>query len=380
VSAQQAPTYRTTGDVIEVDVQVVSNNGQPVLGLGAEKFEVQLSGRRREVVSAQLIHHDSARSAGRATATTTTAAAGPDSAAASRPRIFILAVDSLSFDVATTVGMMEAAKQFVERLQPVDYVGLFAYPTGPEISPTTDRAVVLAGLQKVLGSRPPSPLNRFGLLPSEIVDGGGSALIRLCRGNANNIDPNCAPEVESEIRVQAQFFEEMAKQSLNRLRDTIARLARIDRRKTLVLLSAGMPVADRPGQPPDVGDLGSLVGQEAARANTAVYTLFVDWRFLQQYSAASTRATWSPLRDTAINMRWLGQFSETAGGKLFTVSTGSGTFAFDRILTETSAYYLLGVAPEDADRDGKPRQLSVKVKQNGATVRARSWAVVPKKG
>lgn len=61
------------------------------------------------------------------------------------------------------------------------------------------------------------------------------------------------------------------------------------------------------------------------------------------------------------------------------VEVRRATFAFDRILSETSAYYLLGVSPDDADRDGKPRKLSVKVKPGGATVRARSWAVVPKK-
>jgi hypothetical protein len=80
-----------------------------------------------------------------------------------------------------------------------------------------------------------------------------------------------------------------------------------------------------------------------------------------------------------MNVTWLDQFSGTAGGKLFTVSAGNGMFAFDRILTETSAYYLLGVAPEDADRDGSARRLGVKVNQGGATVRARAWAIVPKR-
>lgn len=50
------------------------------------------------------------------------------------------------------------------------------------------------------------------------------------------------------------------------------------------------------------------------------------------------------------------------------MAVGSGTFAFDRILQETSSYYLLGVKPEDTDRDGKPKRLSVKVKQSASTV------------
>jgi hypothetical protein len=203
--------------------------------------------------------------------------------------------------------------------------------------------------------------------------------MRICRSSPSNIDPNCRIEVLQEARGLALYFEMIAKQSLGRLRDLIRALGRLDRRKTLVLLSGGMPVSDRVGGRPDIGDLGILVGQEAARANTAVYTLFVDWKFLESYTAASASANLNPIRDGVMNATWLDQFSGTAGGKLFTVSAGNGMFAFDRILTESSAYYLLGVAPEEADRDGTPRRLSVKVKQGGATVRARMWAIVPKR-
>ena len=75
----------------------------------------------------------------------------------------------------------------------------------------------------------------------------------------------------------------------------------------------------------------------------------------------------------------LERISGASGGTMFEVVQGGGEFAFDRILKETSAYYLLGVEPTDADRDGRPREMAVKVKDlpRGATVRARSWVVVP---
>ena len=47
------------------------------------------------------------------------------------------------------------------------------------------------------------------------------------------------------------------------------------------------------------------------------------------------------------------------------------------MLRETSSHYLLGVEPDDADRDGKLRELRVRVGQRGVTVRSRSWVVVP---
>jgi hypothetical protein len=72
-------------------------------------------------------------------------------------------------------------------------------------------------------------------------------------------------------------------------------------------------------------------------------------------------------------------FTGASGGALFKALSGNGEVAFNRILNETSAYYVLGVEPSEADRDGKPKQLSVKVKKSGATVRGSRWVTVPKK-
>jgi hypothetical protein len=51
--------------------------------------------------------------------------------------------------------------------------------------------------------------------------------------------------------------------------------------------------------------------------------------------------------------------------------------AFDRVARETSAYYLLGVEPADADRDGKTHAIHVGVKQHDATVRSRVTVMIP---
>ena len=54
------PTFRSSLDVIAVDVQVVDRSGVPVAGLGPEKFDVTINGRRRRVLSAELIESRSA--------------------------------------------------------------------------------------------------------------------------------------------------------------------------------------------------------------------------------------------------------------------------------------------------------------------------------
>jgi len=57
---------------------------------------------------------------------------------------------------------------------------------------------------------------------------------------------------------------------------------------------------------------------------------------------------------------------------------GRGRAAIDRLVRETSAYYLLSVEPLSTERDGKPHTITVKVKAPNATVRNRSFVVIPK--
>ena len=54
-------------------------------------------------------------------------------------------------------------------------------------------------------------------------------------------------------------------------------------RKTLVLISGGVVGSDRPGGRPDLNNLGTEAGREAARANTAVYTLNIDTAFQERF-------------------------------------------------------------------------------------------------
>jgi hypothetical protein len=49
------------------------------------------------------------------------------------------------------------------------------------------------------------------------------------------------------------------------------------------------------------------------------------------------------------------------------------------VLRETSAYYLLAVAPEDRDRTGRLQFLRVGVNAKGATVRSKTHVFIPKK-
>jgi hypothetical protein len=185
-----------------------------------------------------------------------------------------------------------------------------------------------------------------------------------------------------EILGTAMYYEGQGNASLGMLRSLLEEMGNINGRKTLVLISAGMMASDVPGGRPDINELGMQVGKEAARSNTSIYTLYLDTSSVDRFSAevrSGDKNLQSEARDSEVLGRWLDQFSGAAGGALFKVQVGTGEYAFDRIYKELSAYYLLGVEPAEADRDGRTHEIKVKTTQKNAIVRGRRWVTVPKR-
>jgi len=54
----------------------------------------------------------------------------------------------------------------------------------------------------------------------------------------------------------------------------------------------------------------------------------------------------------------------------------AGARSLDRLLFETSSYYLLGVAPDQLDLDGKTHELRVRVERRGVNIRVRKFVVL----
>ena len=406
----QQGTFRAAVDVIAVDVQVVDSKGLPILKLGAGDFEVSIDGRRRRIVSADFIQHTSAESSGGGVR----AVSGPvatnslPSTASPNGRTIMLGIDSGSLSATTSREVMNAARGFLAQLTAGDLIGIYAYPVGPRLVPTADHAAIARALDTIIGSNTPIR-SEFHLRPSEVVDitaeaaatmptsgvstagaargatpdiASPSETIRRVQQRESCMDSRCATRIRMEATSAAFELEARANQSVDGLRNLLQGMSLLPGRKTLVLLSGGMVVSDRPGGRPDVGGLERAMGQEVALANTAVYTVHFDSHYLSAFSTENARGERMPVnreRDSSLIGRWLEMFSGASGGALLRVTVGSGETAFDRVLRESSAYYLLGVEPEQSDRDGRTRQLRVKVNQRGVTLRSRTWIALPKK-
>jgi VWFA-related protein len=176
----------------------------------------------------------------------------------------------------------------------------------------------------------------------------------------------------------ATQLEREAQQSLGGLESLLRMLAEMPGRKAVVLVSGGLLVSDRLDGRPDPGLIARAMGQSAARANATVYTIHIDNAYPNPGLASKKGiGDMNFTRDRAMLGNWLEDFSRAAGGRRIDVPVGGGEFAFERVLRETSAYYLLGVEPADVDRDGRPHELKVKVDRSKTTVRNRQWVVIP---
>ena len=407
VGGAQQPVFRTAVDIIAVDVQVIDSEGNPISQLGPESFEVSVAGKRRKVASAQFVRHAEMATALGITREATPTPEMERALTAATARTLVIAVDNGSFSPGDTQPAMEAARGFLSHLDPDDLAGLYVYPSSLWIEPTTLRAPLSAKLQNLVGEKQPLR-SYYNLKPHDIVDitaqstnpnsflltsartqgvatpqTTARALDPILKIQARECpdDPDCASKIYAEGMSLATQLEREVSLSLGGIESLLRTLAEKPGRKSVVLITGGLLVSDRLDGRPDAGNVARAMGQAAARAQATVYTVHVDAGAAAIGMPASRKGNGDSdvMRDRAMSSNWLEDFSRSAGGKRIDVPVGGGQFAFDQVLRETSAYYLLGVEPADADRDGRPRELKVKVDKRGVTVRNRQWVLIPPK-
>src|SRR5436190_5118981 len=196
VSARQT-VFRSTVDVIAVDVQVVDSNGNPIGRIGPESFQVSINGQRRKVVSAQFVAQQPTS----------------DDPAEPRPpegrgRTFVLAIDAGSFEVGAERAPIEGAQAFVQHLDASDRVGLFVYPTGTQIAPTTQRAPITITLGRVTGQKDPIR-SHYNLRPWEIVDittqmSNPNSFLTAARNAENPSADGTAMQIDPVLKIQSR--------------------------------------------------------------------------------------------------------------------------------------------------------------------------------
>jgi VWFA-related protein len=377
----QQPTFRTGINFVRVDVIVSDKNGNPVADLAQTDFEVLEDGKPQVIETFRLVKIDSSAPV-ETTRGIRTRADEETAAADDNARIFVFFLDDYHVRLGNSMAARRPMSEFVQNnLGPRDLVAVM-YPLTPVdgVQLTRDHQSVIRAIERFEGRKfdyePRNSIEeRYALYPAEVVE-----------------------RIRRQVTMSAL---EGLSVKLGALREG---------RKAIVLVSEGFtsvlppqlrdPIASMPGmgnpnrRNPNAGmgnineDRADFLGQvdiqqemrevfnAANRSNTAIYA--VDPRGLATgefdiNENVNMSRSGDSLRQTQDTLRVLAE--ETDGRAI--VNRNDLAKAMQQIVTDSSAYYLIGYNSTQAPQDGKFHEIKVRVKRSGTQVRARKgyWAL-----
>jgi VWFA-related protein len=363
----QRPVFSSSVDVVSVDVNVVDKNGRPVQDLGPGDFDLTVDGQPRKITSAQFV------SLRTEPLKDTPAESLPDFSTntVQSGRLIGLVVDRGSIAPVRARDVLAAAARFVEKLDPSDRVALFSIPIGPSIDFTTDHRAIEAAVRQIdgQGDTQRGTMN-IGIADALAFENNNTFAMqqvadRECgevsgRGGGNSEVMMCTKMLKEDASIVANYAHERARNTMNGLRAILERLGSSETPKTLVLVSEGLVIDNE-------RRVVEGFSRAAAAAHVTLYALKPE---PSETDASEARLATSRARDRAVREEGLQFVSGAGGGELFRV-LADPDFAFARVASELSGYYLLTFEPSAGDRDGKAHAISVTVRRDGVSVRSR---------
>ncbi|HVJ27084.1 MAG TPA: VWA domain-containing protein [Vicinamibacterales bacterium] len=372
---QRRPTFRSTRELVSVDVVVRDRAGNIVRDLTAADFEVREDGQPQQILglSFQEISETAAPPL-----TTTELLAGvtermaeaSPAAVESKPmtaadvagrRLIVLLFDVSSMQPEDVQRAVDSANKYVsEQMTPADMVAVATVSTTLDVLNdfTSDRGKVAASLAQLgytEGTATPPPD-----ASTAASDEAAAAATEVAAAEASEMDM-----FNNDVRLRA-------------LRTLAETLAPIEQKKAILYFSAGM---QRSGQDNQV-ELRTAINA-AVLAHVSIYP--VDTRGLQAVVPGGDARQASGRGQTLFSGRGVSrQFAQLAasqdtltslaadtGGRAFTDTNDFGE-AFTRVVRDMSAYYLLGYSSSNNVKDGRFRRIQVRVKRDGYRVEARA--------
>jgi len=366
----QTPSFRAGVEALPVDVSVVDDRGQPIRDLLAADFTVRVDGRPRRVASAQWIAAGSASRAGAAPIVPEGFVSNESSGGG---RLIALVVDQPNIPFGEMRPIRDAINGFIDRLTPADRVAVIGLGQPSVTTPfLADKHQLKAAIERIPGQRQQpggASSHELGIAVSLAIDRGEEATLMLvasrdCPGANQRQRQPCIEEIRAEASAIAADARQSGNAALTGLREILATLKGIDGPKTLLYVSQGFFTDRERGD--DTGRINELGGLASA-ARTSIYSLRME------DSSEITRAKASMpglnVEDEMLRRYGLETLTGAGGGALFNL-TGTGGAAFERLSSELSGYYLLGLDADARDRDGKAHPIRVDVGRNNVIVRA----------
>ena len=368
-------TYGVEVTLVEVDAVVTDSEGRIVRDLRKEDFEIFENGRPQQIDRLSFveipIEHAQAR----------TRPQGPPADVKTNlqrfeGRLYVLLLDDMQTSPPRARRVKTAARRFVTENLDAGDLAAVVHVSGLGTANqdfTSDTRLLLASIDRFQGRKVRSEtLNRIDEYNRrrQLMSGAAAPIV---------VDPADAKDPEDAARA-------------NDARRAFEAIASVGRRLTPVrgrrkaLLWFGEAVAYdmfdlSRTQATSVLESARAAVAAATRANLVIYG--VDARGLAGLgeetaqltgvaidpgSSLSASGLQAELRQSQDNLR---KVSIDTGG-FAVVNTDEFAHAFERVVMENSAYYLLGYHPSDGGGDGTYRKIDVKVKRPGVSVRARS--------
>ena len=330
---QPGPIFRTKIDLVRVDVSVAGRDGEAVADLQPSDFEVEEDGVPVKVETLQFVRLDGTRTSDNDESLDIRS---PEHAAreAARDdvRVFAIFLDDYHVDKqpAITATARKTLKDLVAKFGPNDLVTI--------VDPLTPLSHV-----------------KFTRSHEEMLE-----RVATFEGRRGETFPVRSVMEEAQLR-ERNIWELRGGVSLSALGAIVTHLGGLrEGRKSVVFLSQGPPLA-RLGGPNE--DRLREVLEAANRGNVTIHV--IDPRPLGR----------APLGGSDVLFRL---YHETGGRAIVNSNDPSGRL--EGIITDASAYYLLGYTPLRAFADGKFHRIDVKVKRRGLRVTSRRgyWAPTEK--
>ena len=383
------PTFRVEVNYVEVDAVVTDAQGNPVTDLTANDFEVREDGRPQTITAFSTINIPIER-AERPLFANAPIESDVRSNTTAEGRIYMIVLDDLHTTFTTTPRVRNALHRFIDEDFGTNDLAAVVFTSGMQEGTefTNSRRLLLAAVDRFSGRN----LRPEALEIAEALGNRPPAEFRSTAGGSGAVNPSNLSGIPGDPLEAERAYN--ARTTLTQIRKLAEFMEGIrGRRKTLLLISEGInyDIFDvfantNAGL---ITDMARDAAAAATRANVSIFA--IDPRGLAVFDeliqvAGSVPGDISPsefnlatrLQDSLrISQQSLQVLANETGGFAF-VNRNDIASAFDRVVRENSAYYVLGYNPSNDRRDGRFRKLEVRVKRPGLQVRARRGYVAPR--
>lgn len=390
---------RITTELVQVDAVVLDRNDQPVPDLKLEDFEVYDNGRRQELQFMEFVSVD----APRRSEGSLRAAAAPADAAPPRPltardvkRVIAFVIDDVTVPPGDMASVRKMLSDFVDnRMGEGDLVAVVRTVGGKGLLEqyTNDKQLLRRAIAQ-LGVRTVPPYLAFGGDDPGRVNSIPAPAGTGIEGSSRDLTAGQTVESSTDFEGPTEGTNQVPRGvlALSVANEVVNSLRQIPGRKSLVLLSGGLPLFDLTRTGSIITDLSrtfNVLTDNALRAGVVINTM--DVRGLQARGAVASFAD-TPAKSSLgggtiagsdenmtgrVDFALLGDQSLTGGLTLSSLAQTTGgvsvqntnNFAagFERVLGRSRAYYRLAFRPSERF-DNKFHKLDIKVRRPGARV------------